>query len=115
MGIEDKLEELKRVNVEGIEASVKKILEVLKGRAERISVFGSVARKEHGLFSDLDVLIVMKTEEPYIERLRKLYRELCLPVDCDIVCYTPCEFERLKDTPFLKGILSEEVLLYEKG
>ena len=113
--MKDGLEELRRENEERIKASIQRILEVLKGRAERISVFGSVARGEEGLFSDLDVLIVMKTEKPYIERLKELYRELCLSADCDLVCYTPEEFERLKETPFLKKVLSEEVVLYEKG
>ncbi len=80
-------------NISEIEGSIRKIVEVLKDKVERISIFGSVARGEHSVFSDLDVLIIliiMKTEKSYIEGLKEL---LCLSVDCDIICYTPEEFE----------------------
>jgi hypothetical protein len=32
----------------------------------------------------------------------------------DLICYTPAEFEALKDRPFLRHVLREEVVLYEK-
>jgi hypothetical protein len=35
-------------------------------------------------------------------------------VDIDVICYTPAEFERIRDRPFLRRALSEEVVLLEK-
>lgn len=81
---------------------------------ERISLFGSYTRGEADLFTDLDLLVVMRTELGFVERLRKLYRLLSLPVDVDIICYTPEEFESMRARPFLKQALKGEVVLYEK-
>lgn len=81
---------------------------------ERVSLFGSYVRGDADLFTDLDILVVMKTDRGFVDRLTRLYSLLALPVDLDLLCYTPQEFEALKDRPFLKRILQEEVVLYEK-
>ena len=80
----------------------------------RASVFGSYARGLRDLFTDLDLLVVWDTERPLLDRLRFLYSLLDVPVDVDIICYTPAEFEALAEQPFVRRILSEEVILYEK-
>jgi predicted nucleotidyltransferase len=81
---------------------------------EKISLFGSYARGRADLFTDLDVLVIMDTGKSFIERAGEIYSLLCLPVDADILCYTPEEFRRMRDTPFIKKILEDEVVLYEK-
>ena len=81
---------------------------------EKISLFGSYARGRADLFTDLDVLVILETDKPFIERAGELHSLLCLPVDADILCYTPQEFRRMRDTPFIKKILEDEVVLYEK-
>ena len=81
---------------------------------EKISLFGSYARGRADLFTDLDVLVIMNTDKPFIERAGEIYSLLCLPVDADVLCYTPEEFRRMCDTPFMKKILEDEVVLYEK-
>jgi len=82
--------------------------------AEKISLFGSYARGRADLFTDLDILIIMETDKPFIERAGEIHGLLCFPVDADILCYTPEEFRRMHDTPFMKKILEDEVVLYEK-
>jgi len=96
-------------SLERIVASLSAMEEV-----ERISLFGSYARGRADLFTDLDLLVVMKTAEGILERLRRLYSLLAAPVDLDILCYTPEEFEGMRDRPFMKRILGEERVLYEK-
>jgi len=81
---------------------------------KKISLFGSYARGRIDLFTDLDVLVIMDTDKPFTERIAEIYSLLALPVDADILCYTPQEFERMKETPFLKKALADEVVLYEK-
>jgi len=44
----------------------------------------------------------------------QLVNTLSLPVDADILCYTPEEIERMKTRAFIRKILKEEVVLYEK-
>jgi predicted nucleotidyltransferase len=81
---------------------------------EKISLLGSYARGKSDLFTDLDVLVIMATDKPFTERVAEIYSLLALPVDADILCYTPQEFERMKTTPFLRKALADEVVLYEK-
>ena len=91
---------------------VQEVLPTLPG-VRRVSLFGSYARGSADLFTDLDVLVVQETNEPFVARHRSLYRALALPVDLDLICYTPQEFEALRDRPFLREILRQEVVLYE--
>ncbi len=109
------LEDLRSEHTRMLEESVQRIVKVLSGKVEKISLFGSYARGRSDLFTDLDILIVMKTEKSFVDRLKEIYPLLALPVDADILCYTPEEVERLKHKGFLKKILAEEVVLYEKG
>ncbi len=60
---------------------------------ERIIAFGSYARGEQDSDSDLDLLIVMKTDKPFAERMIEVdsifgLRDWAM----DIVVYTPEEF-----------------------
>jgi len=99
-----------------LEQSLRQIVTTLSSLAEveRVSLFGSYARGRADLLTDLDILVVMKTDKGFLERLGLLYSLLAVPVDLDLVCYTPQEYQVLKDRPFLKRILQEEVVLYEK-
>jgi len=95
--------------------SARKIVSSLKPLdVSKISLYGSYSRGRADLFTDLDVLVIMDTDKPFIERTAEIYRLLALPVDADILCYTPGEFERMKGTAFLQAILADEVVLYEK-
>ncbi|MCU4138179.1 MAG: putative nucleotidyltransferase MJ0435 [Thermodesulfobacteria bacterium] len=114
MNLRKKIEILKKKQAEEIEKTLSLIVEKLKDKAERISIFGSVARGEAGIFSDLDILIIMKTNKPFLKRLEEIYSIPEISVDVDIICYTPEEFEQLKKKGFLKKILQEEKVLYDK-
>lgn len=101
-----------RVLLDEAVTRVREVLPSLPG-VRRVSLFGSYARGRADLFTDLDVLVVRETDEPFVTRHRSLYRALALPVDLDLICYTPEEFEALRERHFLRGILREEVVLYE--
>jgi predicted nucleotidyltransferase len=63
--------------------------------AERAVVFGSWARGTSDAWSDLDLVVVLRTELPLLERgalLSELVR--ALPVGVDLLVYTPEEFAR---------------------
>ncbi|MGH7546502.1 MAG: nucleotidyltransferase domain-containing protein [Gemmatimonadota bacterium] len=99
-----------------LEEAVRRLVETLSAvdAVRRVSLFGSYARGRRDLFTDLDVLVVMDTTTGFLERLRFLYGILALPVDLDLVSYTPQELRELRDSPFLRRILDEEVVVYEK-
>lgn len=99
---------LLKVSLEEAVAKLSKLSDV-----RRISIFGSYAAGKADLFTDLDILVIMETDKSFVERAKELYALLALPVDVDILCYTPEEFDQMKKTPFLRRILSEEVCYYE--
>jgi predicted nucleotidyltransferase len=110
------LAEARTAYVSSLEKTLQQIVAKLSvmPEVERVSIFGSYARGRADLFTDLDILVVMDTDQPFPDRIRTLYRLLAAPVDMDLVCYTPREFSELQDSPFLKRLRQEEVVLYEK-
>ena len=76
-----------------------------KPEVELVVLFGSYAKGRRDLLTDLDVLVVMHSDKPFVDRIAELYRELHVPVDMDLVCYTPGEFEDMRDSPFVKRAL----------
>ena len=63
-----------------------------------IIVFGSVARREARDDSDVDLMVVMDTEDGFKTRPFPILRKLrTVDVDMDIQVYTPDEYELKKD------------------
>src|SRR5438046_8601179 len=109
--------ERRREYADLLEQSLTRLVDLLKERDDvlRISLFGSYARGRRDLFTDLDVLVIMQTAEPFVERQCRLYGLLGLPVDLDLLCYTPEEFDAMKFQPFLRHALMDEKVLYERS
>lgn len=81
--------------------------------AQKIVLFGSAARGQIGLFSDIDLLVVMASPLPFVERLREIYRHI-KPSAIDLFVYTPEEFHSIKETnPFVRQALREGKIIYE--
>jgi len=112
----ENLEERRQAYSRGLEESCDRIVQELSNipGVERVILFGSYARGRRDLLTDLDILVVMQTDLPLLERLKLLYQALALPVDLDLLCYTPEELESAKESPFFKEILREGIVLYEK-
>ncbi len=81
--------------------------------AERVILFGSLARDEPDLTSDLDLLIVWDTPLDYLSRIVELYRRLDPHGPIDLLVYTPAEMLTMRDRPFIRRILTEGKVLYE--
>ncbi len=116
MDINQKIAQKRKEYVELLKASVEKVKRELCHRSDikRVSLFGSYAQGRADLFTDLDILIVMDSDKSFIDRLREIYASLSLPVAADIICYTVEEFDQMKQRGFLKQVLAQEVVLYEK-
>jgi predicted nucleotidyltransferase len=102
-----------------LEEELQRFVEILRQEIdpERIILFGSLATGEIGPWSDIDLVIVMKTDKPFIERLHTIRRLLQPRVATDLLVYTPEEFEQLaRERPFVREeILAKGVLLYARG
>ena len=101
--LEELQEELKRISGHFMEMGALKII-----------LFGSCASNTAGQLSDLDLFIVMDTDLPFIERLMYFYKTILPSVPTDIIVYTPEEFERNKDNPFIREIIKNGKIIYEK-
>lgn len=61
-----------------------------------VLLFGSCARGDADDASDVDVIVVYRTEKRFLDRLDELYSLWDLPVGVDILAYTPEEFEEMR-------------------
>ncbi len=104
---------------EVLEKEIRRFVETLRREIdpEQILLFGSLATGEIHSWSDIDLVIVMKTDLPFIERLHFIRRLLKPRVATDLLVYTPEEFEQLaRERPFVREeIVSKGVVLYERG
>ena len=80
--------------------------------ATLVVVFGSVARGDVGIASDLDMIAVMQSELPFIKRLEELYGALHPTVGLDLLVYTPEEFEYMRERGFIRHALAEGRVLH---
>ncbi len=83
--------------------------------AERVILIGSLAQGRADELTDVDLVAVIDTPLPFVERSAWVYGALVPIVDADIIVYTPEEFDRMSDRAFLKHALAKGVVLYEKG
>jgi predicted nucleotidyltransferase len=78
--------------------------ETIKDRYNLICVFlfGSQARGDASLHSDIDLIVVGEFREKFIHRGMEFYEALNLEYPIDVFCYTPEEFQDL----FFRGVIS---------
>ena len=77
-------------------------------------VFGSYARHTENRKSDLDLILVQRTEKRFFDRYNDILDiyEYLRGVQTDILIYTPEELERMSSRPFIRNALEEGVTIY---
>ncbi|HEX5043203.1 MAG TPA: nucleotidyltransferase domain-containing protein [Candidatus Polarisedimenticolaceae bacterium] len=86
--------------------------------AERAVVFGTYARGEADGYSDLDLVVVLRTDRPFLERWKQLRGVLdALPLPVDLLVYTPEEYRRgiTEGRGIFAAIAEEGVTLYARS
>lgn len=86
-----------------------------KPEVSLIVLFGSYGAGRRDLFTDLDLLVVMESDQDFVRRVAALYRELPMGVDLDLLAFTPEEFERMRARGFVREALRTGRILYERG
>jgi predicted nucleotidyltransferase len=84
---------------------------------EKVILFGSQARGEAQPKSDFDVLVIKQSDEPRYRRSASLYVALAdLPVEVEVMVYTPEEVEEWSDVPqaFITTAVREGITIYER-
>jgi predicted nucleotidyltransferase len=82
----------------------------------RIGLFGSYARGDWGVGSDLDLIAVVDNSDVPLERRALSFDLLGLPVPADLLVYTVQEWDRLlaEGGRFARVVAAESVWLYER-
>jgi predicted nucleotidyltransferase len=98
-----------------LDVSLERFLDVCRTKSDVLEVyaFGSFARGAIGPTSDLDLLVVRRTEIPYHDRGDDLRRDSRLAVRVDLVVVTPEEFtSSLPSNSFGRSILASARRVY---
>ena len=79
----------------------------------RIGYFGSYARGDSGVGSDLDIIIILERSDlPFVRRAVE-WDASELPVPADILVYTEDEWSSMKDLGrFYRRVMQEAVWIY---
>src|SRR3989454_4380160 len=62
---------------------------------EKLILFGSAAQGEIHEWSDLDLVVIKRTDKPLLERIEEVLRLVRPKVGLDVLVYTPEEMEDL--------------------
>ncbi len=85
-------------------------------RIRKAILFGSFARGEQSRHSDVDLILIQKTSQPFFQRYDGLLAGLnnALPgLTVEALIYTPDELEQIAHRPFIARALREGKILYE--
>ena len=80
----------------------------------KVGCFGSYARGDAGVGSDLDLVAIVLTSDAPFERRSASWDTTGLPVPVDLLVYTRDEWTALQDTPFGRTLAKESVWLFER-
>lgn len=83
---------------------------------EKVILFGTLAKGSVHEWSDIDLVIVERTQLPFFQRIKKVRKLLQPKVGMDIMVYTPEEFDQLcADRPFFREeIIGKGEIVYER-
>lgn len=85
---------------------------------ERAILFGSFARGRQSRRSDVDLILIQKTARRYFERFEGLLQDLYRAIpgrDIECFIYTPEELVSISHRMFIRKILDEGTVIYERG
>ena len=79
-------------------------------------LFGSCARGDADNYSDIDLIVVKRTDRRFLDRLGDLIDIIQPNFAFDVLVYTAEEFERVRDeeNPLITRALQEGKVIYER-
>ena len=87
---------------------------LVKLGAQSVILIGSLASGRVHALSDLDLIVILETNERFLDRLERVRDALDPKVALDLFVYTPREFEELKTwSSFLDHALKNGKVLYD--
>lgn len=81
-----------------------------------ILLFGSWARGSATRRSDIDLFVVWDCDLPPLERIGRVLTVLSdAPYPVEAIVYTPNELTRCQERPFIRQLLAEGIVLYQRS
>ena len=80
----------------------------------KIGYFGSYARGDWGVGSDLDLIIIVGNSEKPFERRSAEWDVTELPVSADVIVYTAAEWQSLSNRRFYQTVMREAIWVYQR-
>jgi predicted nucleotidyltransferase len=98
-----------------LKANLAKILAQLRARnVEKVYLVGSFASGAVRMYSDLDLVVVIRDTQNSKVFARELYESLATETALDLLVYTETEFEAmLRESSFLRHAIKHGRLVYE--
>lgn len=106
---------LKWPDAEEVDTAVRKWAEAeLRNRQDVLAIgyFGSYARGDWGVGSDLDVIIIVESSDQLFIRRSVGWDATRLPVPTDILVYTKEEWQSISEKRFYQVVMQEAVWIY---
>ena len=106
-----------RLSEAEVRTEIDRILEsLLAYDPQRIILYGSFARGDYHVGSDLDLIIVKDTDRPFTERIGDVLRLCRSRIPIEPLVYRPSEITAMleRGNDFLETALSEGIVLYEQ-
>ncbi len=98
-----------------LESELDRMVDVLRDRPDiaRVVLFGSLARGEARWHSDIDLVVVQRTDIRAVDRIEAMLRLLQPRVDLDVIVYTPAEWDvRVAEDAFARRVQREGRVVY---
>ena len=100
-----------------LDAAVQSVTEQLRAMPaiRKVVLFGSYAAGRRDLLTDLDLLVVMDSDEDFVTRNARLAGRIRCDVALDVLAYTPAELIQMQDRGFIREALDQGKVLYATG
>ncbi len=101
------------MDINKIDTVFKRLQDYFSGMEDVCSVivFGSYADGAISRRSDLDIILIKKTEKRFLDRLQEhLDLDSKLGVACDLLVYTPEEWEKIKTNAFFRKMPTKIII-----
>lgn len=84
--------------------------------AEKAILFGSCARGDADAYSDIDLIVIKRTDKRFLDRLEEVIKAIDPDFALDVLVYTPEEFERMlaEENPLLTNAVEHGKVIYER-
>ncbi|EKP14357.1 MULTISPECIES: nucleotidyltransferase domain-containing protein [Leptospira] len=98
------------------EELIETIRSSVQGRVIHGFLFGSISRNEEHAYSDVDLILILDTKVPFLNRPELFPELLALPVELNLFVYTPQEWEKARDQSkypgFWKSVFEDMIRIF---